>query len=460
METGVHIPSSRARGPTVPSAPRARGRKPARELALAAALVVALGILARPGIGLAAVLAVAALVARAVGHTVVARWRLAHGGSRRGPRRRGRAGLGRRAVAIVTAAAVLTLVLATLSYLGAVTRPSNSSLAIRSVEWLRDNGGAGLVSSVERFYYTLTAPAKGGPALLRLPGAGVAGQAGAARAHGQRRNLPRTIRATIHPRLPGEGVWHSTQARFAADPSPPIVVTTYRPDPSYPRVVAGLAWIDPRRAKIALYPGLQEPPGGAPRGPAEIPAARRGGLLATFNSGFKHSDSGGGFFAHGRLFEPMKSGLASVVATRDGRVDVRTWHGGARPGLGVVAARQNLPLIVDRGRPNPSLSDGPKWGSTVGNAVLVWRSGIGVNRRGDLIYAAANDQTAGGLARILIHAGAVRAMELDINSYWVTFNTYAKSAARGSRKLLPGMTRPATRYLTADDRDFFSVYVR
>ncbi|HEY3729205.1 MAG TPA: hypothetical protein VGL51_18660 [Solirubrobacteraceae bacterium] len=31
-------------------------------------------------------------------------------------------------------------------------------------------------------------------------------------------------------------------------------------------------------------------------------------------------------------------------------------------------------------------------------------------------YAAANDQTAQSLAAILIHAGAIRAMELDINA--------------------------------------------
>jgi hypothetical protein len=123
-------------------------------------------------------------------------------------------------------------------------------------------------------------------------------------------------------------------------------------------------------------------------------------------------------------------------------------------------ARQNLPLIVDHGNPNPNLSDGPEWGATLGNAVLVWRSGIGVDRRGDLIYAAANDQSVKGLARILIHAGAVRAIELDINSYWVSFNSYAGPHARGARKLLPGIARPSTRYLSPDDRDFFAVYSR
>ena len=189
------------------------------------------------------------------------------------------------------------------------------------------------------------------------------------------------------------------------------------------------------------------------------PKSRRA-LLASFNSGFKHKDGGGGFFTGGRLLEPMQPGLATLVAKSGGGLDVRVWHGGTRPGPGVLFARQNLPPIVEHGRANPRLSDGPEWGYTLGNTVLVWRSGLGVDRHGDLIYAAAPDQTVRGLARILVHAGAVRAMELDINSYWVSFNSYAKSAARRPSKLLSGMSRPAARYLSPDDRDFFAVYAR
>jgi hypothetical protein len=77
-----------------------------------------------------------------------------------------------------------------------------------------------------------------------------------------------------------------------------------------------------------------------------------------------------------------------------------------------------------------------------------------------VIYAAADNQTAQSLAQILVRAGAVRAMELDINSEWVTFNFYGAWGAAAAQKLLPDMTRDATRYLTPDDRDFFAVYAR
>jgi hypothetical protein len=125
-----------------------------------------------------------------------------------------------------------------------------------------------------------------------------------------------------------------------------------------------------------------------------------------------------------------------------------------------VFARQNLPLIVDGGALNPALSNGSLWGATLGNAVRVWRSGIGVDAHGNILYAAADAQTAQSLAQILQRAGAIRAMELDINSEWTTFNYYRGWNAASPQKLLPDMSRVATRYLTPDDRDFFAVYER
>jgi hypothetical protein len=83
-----------------------------------------------------------------------------------------------------------------------------------------------------------------------------------------------------------------------------------------------------------------------------------------------------------------------------------------------------------------------------------------VDAHRDLLYAAANDQTAESLALILQRAGAVRAMELDINYEWVTFNFYGSAWAADPSKLLPGMDREATRYLSPDDRDFFAVFRR
>jgi hypothetical protein len=270
-------------------------------------------------------------------------------------------------------------------------------------------------------------------------------------------DAPARISPVITPALPGEGRWRGTGPLVSG--AAPVLVTTFRPDPSYPQMVAGVAWIDHSRTRLALYPGRYEPPSDGNQ-QAQVPPELRWSLLATFNSGFKLEDSGGGFFAQGHTYAPLAHGQATLIAYSDGAVDVRTWTGGPDPGPGIAFARQNLPLIVENGRLNPELSNDSLWGATLGNAVRVWRSGIGVDRNGNLIYAAADIQTADSLARILQHAGAVRAMELDINYEWTTFNFYRTFGAGDPTKLLPGMSRPATRYLSPDDRDFFAVYAR
>jgi hypothetical protein len=364
---------------------------------------------------------------------------------------------------VITAACLLALTPALISYTATMLEPSNSSLGIRSVEWLRDHGAAGIVTTVESVYYSLTAPSKGGPALKALPSVGVASSASRASASarislGER---PARIRPLARPALPGEGIWRPTQVGESRS-DPPLLVSTFRSDPSeYPRLVAGVAWINAKQTTTSLYAGRLEPAVELPsRGALQVPTGYRRNLLATFNSGFKLADARGGWALYGHTYAPMRDGQATFVRYADGSYDVRNWAGGSAVGANVVFARQNLPLIVDHARPNPSLNNSAEWGATLGNAILVWRSGIGVDTHGNLIYAAANDQSVSSLAELMIHAGAVRAMELDINSYWVTFNTYGASYGREPSKLLEGMERPPTRYLSADDRDFFAVYLR
>jgi hypothetical protein len=359
----------------------------------------------------------------------------------------------RLAIRRIVALTVLLFVGASaVSYAKAMLAPSNVGFGVRSVEWLRDHGAGWLVSDIERIYYSANAPKKGGPALKSLPKVGLQG-GGSVAAY-----APAAIAPAIEPALPGEGRWRGTGP--LVNGVAPVLVTTFRPDPNYPKMVAGVAWIDSARTAVALYPGRYEPPAGSVRGPMEVPQELRGQLLATFNSGFRLEDSGGGFAALGHLFAPLKDGLATLVGFRDGSVDVREWTGGPEPGPGVQFARQNLPLIIQNGELNPHLSNGSEWGATLGNEIRVWRSGIGVDAHGNLLYTAADNQTAESLALILQRAGAVRAMELDINYEWVTFNFYGAYGAADPAKLLPGMNREATRYLSPDDRDFFAVFSR
>lgn len=365
----------------------------------------------------------------------------------------------RRARRVVLLAAGICLVPAAVSWVRAMERPHNVGLDIASVEWLRAHGGNPIVSQVEDWYYTLTAPSKGGPPLKALPRVGVDIAANSSHdSEGAGAYRPPRIEPLIHPALKGEGVWHRAGAH--AGPEPPVLVTTFRSDPEYPQFVAGVAWIDSRRTHLAYVPGLAEPPEVSHRGPAEVPTSLRRRLVATFNGGFPLETSNAGLVYRGQTVETMVNGVATLVEYRDGRVDIRRWGHGPEPGPRVWFAKQNLPPIVYEGRLNPNLSDGPEWGETVNNAVRVWRSGLGIDGHGNLIYAAANYQTVESLAKILRRAGAVRALELDINENWTSFISYRRGGASDPSNLLPEMFRSSSRYLIPDERDFFAVYLR
>ena len=67
-------------------------------------------------------------------------------------------------------AAILLALPAVVSYVARCSRSRRTRRSrISTVEWLRDNGARGLVNQVENVYYSLNAPATGGPALRALP---------------------------------------------------------------------------------------------------------------------------------------------------------------------------------------------------------------------------------------------------------------------------------------------------
>ena len=75
------------------------------------------------------------------------------------------------------------------------------------------------------------------------------------------------------------------------------------------------------------------------------------------------------------------------------------------------------------------------------------------------MYVAADSQTVITLAKILQHAGAVRAMEFDINPEWHTLITYTHNPGLVPTMVGPNPNQSVNRYLVPDDRDFFAVYL-
>jgi hypothetical protein len=253
-------------------------------------------------------------------------------------------------------------------------------------------------------------------------------------------------------RPPGVG-WQPVSYRVGG--ATPVLVTRREANGS----PAYVAWIDHTRTRLALYPGLQEPAAVTSRGLGEVPYGQRWRLLATFNGGFKSVAGAGGFLVNGRVDEPLQLGDGTLVEYRDGSLAILNWEGRTRPGS-LVLARQNLPPLVWAGRPTARAHNTWLWGAPLGGGAAVWRSAIGINQHGDLLYAAAAAQTALSLATLMVQLGAVRAIELDINPQWPSFIGYARRGGRDPIKLVPNPQQSAYRYLTPDNRDFFAVYTK
>lgn len=188
--------------------------------------------------------------------------------------------------------------------------------------------------------------------------------------------------------------------------------------------------------------------------------------MATFNSGFRIASSGGGFYLNGHYDGALVKGAASEVYYRDGRLRIGSWgYGGLHMGPQVAAVRQNLKLIVINGKVPPTVDQNvlSSWGATLGGGYNVWRSGIGITRDGRIIYVYGPALDVRTLASLLRRAGAVTAMQLDINPAWMSFMYYLPEGHPANPtpdSLLPGQVQPADRYYSISNRDFTAVFAR
>ncbi len=374
----------------------------------------------------------------------------------RPPQRRQGFGRGR----VVGLVVLLALSPILVSYGRALTAPGDDSVFIRTVEWVRDHGGAGLVSEVERLWYTANAPPTGGPPpeIPAAPEAEVAPTAPTAAPESSDMELPLAISSPASPTLPGEGEWRP--AGRLVNGRSAVLTTFVRPDDVHTSLLVGVARLDPKLLAYHYVAGLTEPGGGPGPEGGKLPKAWLKGLVATFNSGFKHDDCLGGALVAGRTEGKMVDGMATFVVDTDGAAHVGAWGSAELPAADHIAgARQNLSLIVDGGAVASDIggSDELRWGKTLGRTVLVWRSGVGETADGAIVYVAGPGFTVASLSDILQRAGAVRAMQLDINDNWVSFMTWTDGKPSN---LLKDMKKPADRYMQPGNRDFFAATAR
>jgi membrane-associated phospholipid phosphatase len=350
------------------------------------------------------------------------------------------------------------------SFENAMSFPGNADVGTRTTDWLRREGAGGIVNWFENARFarrpsgsvdlaesnhpfagrTSGSAWPGGPAPVAVPGSSASGSSHVARLF--------------------DGRW--VAVRDPRSPRPLLYTADWRPDPAMPGVSVAGVWMDAAKVRPRLVAGTREPGGTGWPWKSQVPAAQHARVVAALNGGFRLREANGGFMTDGKVAVPLRVGAASFVIHRDGSADIERWTRAAGRDGSVVAVRQNLNLIVDHGVPVGGLQVNAhgEWGSTRNQLQYTWRSALGVDARGNLVYVAGGGLNLQTLATALSQAGAVRGMQLDIHHSVVTFNLFEPAPGHSgkliARKLLPEMSKPATRYLEPDQRDFIAILTR
>jgi hypothetical protein len=269
------------------------------------------------------------------------------------------------------------------------------------------------------------------------------------------------------------GVWRAAGRRVQGVPA--VYETTLVP-PGGSRP-AGIAWMDTNLLAARLYSGSESPGGGPYRYTAPVQQASARRLVAAFNGGFKMMGAEGGYYTEGRMIDPLRPGAASLVIYSGGSVNVGAWGSDVRMTPGVVAVRQNLVPLVAAGRSTAraTSADWRAWGNTCGASSCAasvpgvehqWRSALGVTSDGALVYAQGPALSPQQLADLLVRAGIVRGMELDINPDWPIFATYDPASQHGlaapsnGHPLTATVHGPGTFFEASWARDFITMSAR
>ncbi len=366
--------------------------------------------------------------------------------------------------------ALLVATVVIVGYLGitlgfALVNPSYGvSMQARFAEWGRQHGLGPEVTWVETEYYKLHPAKVGGAPPLTAFGSGATAVKVAAGGH---LAAPKTIPSPAAKPLPGEGVWH-VAGRETASGVPTMYEAFVRPDAVHTSYVVGVVWMDPTLLQAQLYSGSSIPGGGPYPYTAPITAKSSENLVAAFNAGFLMPDANGGYYTDGRTILPLRKGAASVVVFKDGTMTVAKWGTDVSMSSQVASVRQNLDLIVQNAKPVPGLTNANvmHWGKTLGGGFNVWRSGLGVTKDGALIYVGGPSLSISDLANVLVRAGAVRAMELDINTDWVQFSSFAGplntpiNGGNGTSLEIAMAGTPSRYFATWWTRDFYTMTLR
>jgi hypothetical protein len=370
----------------------------------------------------------------------------------------------RRTVRVIGAIFAVFLCFVTFSAGQAALKNNGQGFTANLAEWARDHYLGPIVTFGEWLGYN--PPKVGGkPSFSYTVPKGEQVTAGA-KTKGKHKGFVPDIPATLKSLasgapLSGEGQWRMVEKVKGQ----PAILITFLRDATYTSDSSGIASIDQRLVKFSLRPGTEDP-GAANWGVSNyIPQGQRTGLLATFNGGFKLDSARGGFYLNGIYHGSLVNGAASIVYYKDGTMKIGQWGRDFTMNSKIAGVRQNLNLIIDRGRVSPNLNQDieTKFGATLGGGYYVWRSGIGITKDNRIIFVYGQALNVQDLAELLHRAGVVEGMQMDINPAWMKFDYYQADGHPSDptpMPLMPNQQPSPYSYYTPSTRDFTAVYAR
>jgi len=337
----------------------------------------------------------------------------------------------------------------------------------------RDLGWGEVVATIENIYYGQLNPAKVGgvPNIPIFANPLLGGEQSAATSTNATANVPAwgaarlpslkpsSVNSPAKPALSFEGEWLPT--KIVVNGQVAARVARIRPDAAHTSFLDTLVWFDPKLLAFQEIPGTLEPTGKFDRGNGKVPKQLAPFYIAGINGGYKTDNMHGGFIYKGKTVIPMVDGAATFLTYPDGVFDIETWgHDVIKPGF--VSARQNLTPLVSKGKNLAKKDAAAKWGSsaqgTASGRIFVWRSAIGVRADGSVIHLVGPSLSTRDMADLLIRAGVVRGMALDMNMGWASSYFYGPYGA--GVPMDPQITHPVSRFKASSTRDFIAVYAK